>query len=150
MTLRRHVTALVLSLAALTSCGDSANRLFGSVSETYPLDFESVQLSTIDQFLVIEYLKGTSKVLKVAVNLTGLTVTPGQDIDLAATVAGGSRGTLQRIVEATIDLPLERGTLVLDAAPQPDAVLSGRFRTTLSSPNGRTLNGDFKAKLKAL
>ena len=137
-------------LLCLAGCGSAKNRLFGSVSEAYNLDFDSVQASTVGEYLVIEYLKGGGKVAKLAVNLTGLTVQPGQEIDLKATVGSGVRGTLQRIVEATIELPIERGTLVLDQTPTAGGLLSGRFRTTLSSPSGRTLNGDFEAKLTAL
>lgn len=138
--------ALLIALALLgASCGEEKNRLFGSVSEVYDLGFDRVEIGIVGQALVVEYLRGpTAKVVKLAFNGAGRTITPGQDIDLTEIVDSQPRGTLQRIVEGTQDLPLLRGQLVLDQVPAPGQTLSGRFRTMLSSPMGRTLNGDFE------
>lgn len=139
--------ALSLLVVATAACGSDSNRLYGSASEVYDLSFDTVEVSKVSTFLVIEYLKGTAKVMKCTVDLAGLTVTPGQPIDLLALSAGIPRGTLQRIVQSTIDIPIQSGTLTLDSVPTGGAELTGRFRTTLPSATGgaagRTLNGDF-------
>jgi hypothetical protein len=87
--------------------------------------------------------------LKCTVDLAGLTVTPGEPIDLLELSAGVPRGTLQRIVQSTIDIPIHTGTLTLDDVPAGGVELAGRFRTTLPATSGggpgRTLNGDFEA-----
>ena len=45
---------VVFALVALGGCG-SPNRLTGSLSEVYSLAFDSVQLSRLDTFLLVEY-----------------------------------------------------------------------------------------------
>ena len=141
--------AMTLSLG-VTGCGDDANRLYGSVSEVYPLDFDKVGVSLQGNFLVIEYTKASTatsagKVAKLSVLTDGLMVKPGQAIDLTEMVGTASRGTLQRVLESTVELTMMRGTLTLDGFPTAGKQLSGHFATTLSNPSGRTLNGDFQA-----
>ena len=56
--MKRILVALAL-LAA--SCGDDGdNKLFGSVSEVYPLEFDKVEASIVGQFLVVEYTKAAT------------------------------------------------------------------------------------------
>lgn len=147
----RAIRALALSLlvCAAAACGSEPNRLYGSADEIYDLSFDSVAVSKVSSYLVIEYLKGTAKVLKCTVDLAGLTVTPGQAIDLLQLSSGVPRGTLQRVVQSTIEIPIQYGTLTLDGVPVAGVELSGSFRTTLPSTTGgaagRTLNGDFDA-----
>jgi hypothetical protein len=141
--------ALALLVVATAACGSDPNRLYGSADEIYDLSFDSVAVSKVSTYLVIEYLRGTAKVLKCTVDLAGLTVSPGQPIDLLEQVANAPRGTLQRIVESTVEIPIQFGTLTLDGVPAGGVELTGRFRTTLPSVTGgaagRTLNGDFEA-----
>ena len=147
--LRRALVALALAcLPGLQGCEEEKNKLFGSVSEVYPLAFDAVSVSIQGTFLVIEYTKGAGKVVKLSMSNESLTVQPGQPIDLLMPVMNGTRGTLQRIVETSIDLPMMTGTLTLDGVPKPGAELSGRFRTLLMVPSGRTLNGDFSATVR--
>ncbi len=132
-------------LPVVSGCEEDKNKLFGSVSEVYPLAFDAVSVSIQGSFLVIEYTKGSGKVVKLSLSNENLTVQPGQSIDLLMPVTSGTRGTLQRIVETTIELPMMTGTLTLDGVPKVGAQLTGHFRTLLMVPSGRTLNGDFSA-----
>ncbi len=146
---RRALVVLALAwLPGLAGCEEDKNKLFGSVSEVYPLAFDAVAVSIQGSFLVIEYTKGAGKVVKLSVSNENLNVQPGQAIDLLMPVTSGKRGTLQRIVETTVDLPMETGTLTLDGVPKPGAELTGHFRTLLTAPSGRTLNGDFSATVR--
>ena len=144
MMLLRGLLCLALAMG-LGSCGDDKNKLFGSVSEVYPLDFDAVSVSIVGSFLVVEYTKGAGKVVKLSVSNENLTVVPGQAIDLLAPITSGNRGTLQRILSTTIELPMMTGTLTLDGVPKVGSELTGHLRTLLSVPSGRTLNGDFSA-----
>jgi hypothetical protein len=141
-------------IALLAGCGDSQNQLTGSVSEIYALDFDSVSVSLLDQFLIIEYDKGpggsAGKAAKLAVDMTGISAMAGTQIDLTQVVAGNPRGTLQQILGTTVDFPLMLGTLTVNQAPVANKELSGHFSTTLSMPMGRTLNGTFDATVKQL
>lgn len=138
----------LLLFAASVGCGEDKNKLSGSVAEVYPLGFDSVQVSIQGSFLVVEYAKGSGKVVKLSVSNENLTVQPGQSIDLTEAVTNGKRGTLQRIVETTIDLPMMTGTLTLESVPKTGAELTGHFRALLSAPAGRTLNGDFSGTVR--
>jgi hypothetical protein len=73
----------------------------------------------------------------------------GNDIDLTENVAGLPRGTLQRVETTTTDFPLKVGTVHFNQEPVAATDLGGWFHTTLSEPDGRTLNGDFQAKVEA-
>ncbi|MBI4509325.1 MAG: hypothetical protein HY698_06790 [Deltaproteobacteria bacterium] len=151
--MRGLLLASALLLAATASCSDGDNRLYGSASEVLDLAFDETEVSLVGNYLVIEYLRGPEtrrvKVIKLSLDMTAMQVVPGEKIDLSSRVGQASRGTLQRIVEGTVDLPLERGTLVLDNVPAHGKPLSGHFRTILAEPAGRTLNGDFSAQVAA-
>lgn len=149
-TLRRHL--LVAGLALATSlaggaCSSSPNTLEGSLSDVYGLEFDQVDAQLVGNFLVVQYLKSASgaRTLKMAVDLQGYTVSPGAPISLTEMAAGGSpRGTLQRIVETTINLPLSTGSVTLDAVPTAGSPLSGSFSATFTMPQGRSLHGEFR------
>ena len=149
--MRRRCAALALALTvAAGGCGSAKNRLFGSVDEVYDLSFNSVNLQTVSGFLVVEYVQASgAKVAKLSANLSDVTVKGGQPIDLTTMVGSQPRGTLQRVQQTTIQLPIQQGTLTLDEPVTAGANLSGQFRTTLSDPMGRTLNGDFSATVVA-
>jgi hypothetical protein len=144
--MRALVLACTLGLAA---CGTPPNHLSGSLSEVYSLDFSTVTLQQVGSFVVVAYVQAdtNAKTAKLSVDLTALTVTPGRPIDLTGPVAGGPRGTLQRIVDTTIDLPIQLGTVTFDQAPTVGAHLSGSFAATLSDLAGRTLDGGFDGTL---
>ncbi|MCC6806779.1 MAG: hypothetical protein IT381_05110 [Deltaproteobacteria bacterium] len=135
---------------SIISCGEPPNHLKGSVLEVHDMTFTSVSISRIDNYLVIEYQKGADgaggKVAKLSVYVADLTIAPGNSVDLTLAAPGTNpRATLQRIVEGTIDLGVERGSITFDKAPDPGAETSGKFSITTKAPAGRNLNGNFKA-----
>jgi hypothetical protein len=150
---------LALSLAGgLAACGEDANRLYGSMSQVYPLDFDRVriirvsdQVSVSSNQVAVEYLRNRdqAKIAKLTVIVGDLANMAGNEINLTEKVSGLPRGTISRIETGTTDFPLQIGNVRFDQEPVVGTELSGSFHTTLSDPAGRTLNGDFKAKVEA-
>ena len=140
-----------LALLALVSCGDAPNRLYGSVSEVYELQFDKVVINRIDKQLVIEYQKANGgKTLKLSIYVADITIEANTTFELTGTVGNVARATTQRIVESTINLELEQGTITFNQAPDAGATVSGTFRSRTSNPTGRTLNGNFQAVVNQL
>jgi hypothetical protein len=145
------VRRIALVLALVASCGTPPNNLAGSVLESYPdMAFDTVALSRIDPYFVVEYEKGKDgsggKVAKLSVYIADLTIAAGNTVDLTGTVGTNPRATLQRVtVSDPADFGIDRGTLVFDAPPDAGQTISGHFHITTHNPSGRTLNGDFKA-----
>jgi hypothetical protein len=149
----RPVLSILLLACGLASCGSDANRLYGSLSQSYKLDFDRVQIIRVGEDVSVEYqrLSGqniSAKVAKLTVRVGDLANLAGNDVDLTELVGGLPRGTMQRVETSTTDFPLQIGTVKFDQEPAAGTELSGKFHTTLSDPAGRTLNGDFKAKVE--
>ena len=149
--------ALVLvPLLCLANCGDPPNRLYGSVSQVYPLDFNTVQATRVGDQVSVEYLRMSgqtllAKTVKVTVSSGDIQPVAGTDIDMTAPVKGLPRGTVQRVEsDGTTDFPLQIGKIHFDQEPAANADITGWFRTTLADPAGRTLNGNFQTKVEAL
>mgnify|MGYP000907691758 CR=1 FL=1 len=136
----------------LLACGTADNRLFGSVSEVYELQFDKVVINRIDKQIAIEYQKANgAKTVKLAIYIADLTIDANSSIDLTGMVGNVPRASIQRIVETTaVDMQLEQGTITFSGPPDAGATVSGTFRTRTSMPAGRTLNGDFKATVTQL
>ena len=137
----------VLSLIA--SCGDPPNKLTGSMSQVYKLDFDRVQIVRVGNEVSVEYQRTSdgAKVAKLTVQVGDLSNLAGNDIVLTELVGGLPRGSIQRVETSTTMFPLKVGTAHFDQEPTAGTNLSGWFHTTLS--DGRTLNGDFQAKVEA-
>jgi hypothetical protein len=74
----------------------------------------------------------------------------GNDIDLMEIVKGLPRGTMQRVEQTTTDFTLQVGKVRFNQEPTVGTELGGSFHTTLADPApGRTLNGEFQAKVEA-
>jgi hypothetical protein len=151
--MRRWFALLVI--CGLAGCSSEANRLYGSVSQIYKLSFDRVQIFRHGGEVSIEYqrLSGgnvSAKVAKLTVRVDDLANIAGNDVDLTELVGGLPRGTLQRVESGTTDFPLKVGTVHFEQEPTARTDLSGNFHTMLSDPDGRTLNGDFQAKVEEL
>jgi hypothetical protein len=145
----------------LAGCGDDANRLYGSMSQVYPLDFDRVQAIRIDDSVAtvsIEYvrLSGQGTVLgksaKLTVAIGDIEPVAGKELDLTEEVAGLPRGSIQRVeLSGTTDFAMKLGKVRFDGEPVAGASVSGWFRTTLGggTADGRTLNGDFSTRVEA-
>ena len=153
---RRGRALLCAGVLALAACGGTGNSLSGSVSEVYSLDFDGVAATIFDRYLIIEYTRAAEgasaggKVVKLTVDMTGLIVEPGKEIDLTEAVGQGARGSLQQVLGQTVEFPMATGTLILNQVPAGGGKVSGRFFTRLTNPSGRTLNGEFDAVAKQL
>jgi hypothetical protein len=150
----RQVLLALLLACGLAGCGEESNRLYGSVSQIYKLDFDRVQILRVGDQVSIEYqrLSGQTieaKVAKLTVIVGDLANLAGNEVDLTEKVGGLPRGTMQRVESTTTDFPLEVGNVRFGQEPVAGTELSGTFHTTLADPAGRTLNGDFKAKVEA-
>ena len=143
---------LVVPFLFLASCGDPPNRLYGSVSQVYPLDFNTVQVTLVGGEVAVEYLRTSgAKTAKVTVSIADIQPVVGMDIDMTTQVNGQPRGTVQRVDSGgTIDFSLQLGKIHFNQEPVANADITGWFRTTLADPAGRTLNGNFQAKVQAL
>jgi hypothetical protein len=147
--MRRFLLASILA-CSLGACSNDPNRLYGSVSDIYSLDFSRVQIFRVSDQVSIEYqrVSGQSiqaKVAKLTVVVGDLANLAGNDIDLTEIVGGLPRGTMQRVESTTTDFPLQVGLVHFNQEPVAGTNLSGSFHTTLADPAGRTLNGDFQA-----
>jgi len=147
--MRRFLLASILA-CSLGACSNDPNRLYGSVSDIYSLDFSRVQIFRVSDQVSIEYqrVSGQSiqaKVAKLTVVVGDLANLAGNDVDLTEIVGGLPRGTLQRVESTTTDFPLQVGLVHFNQEPVAGTNLSGSFHTTLADPAGRTLNGDFQA-----
>lgn len=148
---------LVVPVLFLANCGDPPNRLYGSVSQVFSLDFNQVQAIRVGDEVSVEYLRTSGQTLlaktaKVTVSISDIQPVAGQDIDLTELLPNGlPRGTVQRVDSGgTIDFPLQIGKIHFNQEPVANADITGSFRTTLADPAGRTLNGNFQAKVQAL
>ena len=147
--MRRFLLASILA-CSLGACSNDPNRLYGSVSDIYSLDFSRVQIFRVSDQVSIEYqrVSGQSiqaKVAKLTVVVGDLANLAGNDVDLTEIVGGLPRGTMQRVESTTTDFPLQVGLVHFNQEPVAGTNLSGSFHTTLADPAGRTLNGDFQA-----
>ena len=146
---------LLVPFLFLASCGDPPNRLYGSVSQVFSLNFDKVQAIRVGDEVSVEYLRTSgqtvlAKTVKVTVSIGDIQPVAGTDVDLTAPQANGlPRGTVQRVESTTTDFPLQVGKIHFDQEPVANANITGLFRTTLADPAGRTLNGDFQTKVEA-
>jgi hypothetical protein len=150
----RGLLLTAFAVCGLCACSKDHNRLYGSVSQIYSLDFDRVQILRVGDQVSVEYqrLSGDNidaKVAKLTVMVGDLANMAGNDIDLIEKVGGLPRGTMQRVESTTTDFPLSQGVVHFDQEPVAGTNLSGTFHTTLSNPDGRTLNGDFQADVVA-
>jgi hypothetical protein len=142
---------VMLGMAVLLGCSKEDNKLYGSVSAVYSLDFDSVQIVRVGGQVSVEYQRSSgAKAAKLTVTVSDLANLAGNKIDLTEMVGGLPRGTMQRVESSTTDFPIKTGNVVFDQEPTAGTSLSGSFHTTLSNPDGRTLNGDFHATVQGL
>jgi hypothetical protein len=139
----------IAACLALASCSSNSNQLSGSLGQIYDLSFRSVTIVLQGEHVSIQYVGSSVDPAVLVVDLTNIVNVAGSSIDLAQLVNGQPRGVLQRVGTVTTDLPLERGTVTFDQVPQVGQTLSGSFYTTLSNPEGYTLNGNFSATVTA-
>jgi len=152
--MRRLLFASLLT-CSLGACSKEPNRLYGSVSDLYSLDFNRVQIQRVSDQVSIDYQQFSGQsvqihVAKLTVTVGDLANLAGNDVDLKENVGGQDRGTLYRKESTQTDFLIKVGKVRFDQEPVAGTNLSGSFHTTLSDPDGRTLNGDFQGTVEAL
>jgi hypothetical protein len=158
MPVRRAFMAAVVLLLAFASCS-SPNSLDGSVAEAFDLAFSSVQIRRSPKAIAISYLRshGNEVVINLTVDLEGLDMTHGGDVNLAESPQPGhQRAAVSRAVdnEPVRAMPrLSRGTLSLDHDPTPGFESAGNFSLAFVESDGdmgggRTLVGTFDATVE--
>ena len=136
---------VIVTALAIVACDSDANDLSGSVSEFYPLGFETVRARLYGSELAIEYVRVDGEtVARVTVRRAELDPTGPGVIDLAdfGDLTGSAGG---------VELPpFYDGTLELTAyRPVDRAPLSGSFEARIQSGATRlSIRGTFKARLE--
>jgi len=154
--MKGRVVALgvLVGSVAVVACGGE-NSLGGSVDALFPLQVSFVQILRNEEAFQVGYYNNREHdidlVAQVTVALFGITLQPGQTVDLAGEYAPGHPRTT--IVHAAADeaprvLPgISRGDLVLGQGGNPDEWTQGNFSVGFAQGSeygaGRTLYGNF-------
>lgn len=148
MPLSRVLSAL--AVLTLVGCGGFENRLEGSISSSFSLDFDSVKVRKQDVSLIVEYIKQsgatTTKVAKMVLdteNLRGL----GKDSKIDGQLFK-DRIVVQREAPSGGDFPeVQSGELEFgDFEFRAGGKTSGSFN--VGFVNGRTLYGEFSGEVE--
>jgi len=143
MTFPRLVAAVIALAAA--ACDSDPNDLSGSVSEFYPLSFETVRARLYDSELAIEYVRGDGEtVARVTVRRAERDPTGAGAISLAdhGDVTGSANG---------VELPpFYDGRLTLSSyGPRDGSPIAGSFEARVQSGASRlSIRGTFGASLE--
>lgn len=144
-----YLSALAVALV-LAGCGGYSNRLEGSISSSFSLDFDSVNVRQQATSLIVEYIKTSgatvTKVAKMVLdtdNLKGLGNNSKIDGQLFK-----DRVVVQREAPAGGDFPeIQSGELKFgDFNFQQGGTVSGSFN--VGFVNGRTLYGEFNGTVE--
>lgn len=140
----------VLAVVGLAGCGGYENRLEGSISSSFSLDFDSVNVRKQDVSLIVEYIKQSgasqTKVAKMVLdteNLKGL----GKDSKVDGQLFK-DRVVVQREAPSGGDFPeVQSGELQFgDFEFKAGGNVSGSFN--VGFVNGRTLYGEFTGSVE--
>ena len=142
----------VLMLVGLTACGEAANDLWGSIDESFPLNFDRVDILKQNLALRIEYIKkihgGEDKVCKVVVNTNNLNIKDNSE--LKGDAFADEIVTVERVAATGGDYPpITGGNLRFDVYEfKTGGKIDGDF--TVNFQNGRNLFGNFDGKVKEI
>lgn len=148
--------AFTAAVAALSGCG-ADNSLGGSVSELFDLEVSRVEILRNAEALQVSYYRNRAAnvdlVARLTVALEGLTLQPGEKIDLAGTYAADHlRTTVVHIAgdePARVFPPVKQGELNLTEGGNVGEVTRGEFSLSFEQNggygSGRTLFGTFRA-----
>ncbi len=140
------VLSVVLPLGCSSTPGSS---LYGSVSQVYDLDFNSVVIELEMTSVSIKYVGSSGDPAILVVDTAEIADVANHQIDLTQTVMGQPRGILQNVGTVTTEFPITLGTVTFNEVPTVGKTLSGNFAATLSNPMGYTLDGTFSATVSA-
>ena len=142
----RHAWLLPFVVLELSACGSAPNDLWGSIDESFSLDFDRVDISKQNLDLIIAYIKvlngdAGEKMCKVTVQTANLNIQSNSDI---AEDVFMKRVTVQRVASVGGEFPLVTGGHMHFATYefQNGGSMEGDF--TVLFKTGRTLFGAFR------
>jgi hypothetical protein len=144
----RRLLALLGTCAAIMGCGGPGNSLSGSISESFSLDFDVVQVRKQDLALIIEYIKnvqgGTNKACKLVVDTSNLAITSNSNIKGDTFL---KRVTVSRVAPTGGDFDkMKSGSMHFDDYSFKDGgSMAGTFDAIFD--NGRTIHGSFEGRV---
>ena len=156
----KRLTLVLLSsvaVAAAVACGQGANSLTGSLSETFDLDVSQVHILRNNEALVVSYEHNSGRdidlVLRFTLALDQLTLKTGRQVNIAGLTDGGTlRATLLHNAagEPARVLPdVSIGEFTLDKGGNPGDDTRGSFSVSFvndgSYGSGRGVSGTFHA-----
>ena len=154
---RPSLVLLVLgALAAALACGQGANSLTGSLSETFDLDVSTAHVLRNDEALVVSYEHNAGRdidlVLRFTLSLDQLPLQRGRSVNIAGFTDGGTlRATFLHNAAgepARVLPPVSIGEFTLDQGGNPGDDTSGSFSTSFVSDgsygSGRGVSGRFR------
>lgn len=151
--MRRSVLLIATSAVLLNGCGEPDVDLWGSIDETFKLDFDRHEIKKQGTALLIEYIKelgngAEEKPCKVVIDTANLLIVPNSDLKADAFEEGII--TLERIAGVGGDYPpITGGTLHFDEYEFVNGgLISGNF--TILFENGRNLFGNFYAEVEEI
>lgn len=147
-------------MLVLCSCGPEEHRLEGSLTEVMDLTWRKADVQQSQNELALRFVypqgAGEDVVLRVTASLLGTSVDAREPVDLAEPDAlGNQRG---RVTRAVTDDPMQdfpaiaRGELTFQKPVTPGTTVAGDIHITFvagtSAANGRTVFGDFEARVE--
>jgi hypothetical protein len=147
--MRTKLLPLACLAVGLAACGDAPNDLWGSIDESFPLDFDRVDILKQNLDLRIEYIKvlhgGENKVCKITLETDNLSIKAGSD--LAGDVFM-KRVTVERLTGVGGPFPpVTGGQMHFDEYNFTDkGRIDGDF--TVIFKTGRHLFGNFRGDIK--
>lgn len=142
--MRRSLPAIAVVL--LSGCGEPDVDLWGSIDETFSLEFDRHEIKKQETALLVEYIKelgggAEEKPAKLVVNTANLLIEPNSELKADAFEEGIV--TLERVAAVGGDYPpITGGTVFFEEYQFVDGgLVSGTF--TILFENGRNLFGNF-------
>jgi hypothetical protein len=149
----RSIVVLAFSSLVLSACGEADVALWGSIDETFSLEFDRHEVKKQGTALLIEYIKvdkhgGEEKPCKLVVETANLLIVPNSDLKAEAFEDGIVQ--IERIALGGAEYPpITGGTLHFDDYQFVNgAIISGNF--TILFENGRNLFGNFYAEVEEI
>jgi hypothetical protein len=144
----RSILTGAVAAFGLGACGEKDVDLWGSIDETFSLEFTDHEINKQGTALLIEYIKedengGVEKPCRLVVETANLLIVPNSDLDASAFEEGIVQ--IERVAIGGAEYPpITGGTLHFDDYQfVAGATISGNF--TILFENGRNLFGNFNA-----
>jgi hypothetical protein len=146
----RSISVVVIALG-VASCGQAPNDLWGSIDESFPLEFDYVVIRKQDLSLIVEYIQelhgGIDKVCKIVVNTGDVDIRLKDGTSLEDEYFADYTVTVERVAATGGDFPdVTSGEIKFDDWNfEENGKMDGSF--TAQFENGRNLLGNFDGRV---